>query len=87
MSDEDRIERVRAVLFEDWDPVGCAPFLPRDEYDSYIPSIVQLLENHCTADELEAHLIDLEKHWFGEEQEGEKARLAAKNLIACWNTK
>jgi hypothetical protein len=51
MSNEDRIAIVRAILFEDWDPVVCSPFRPADEYDSFIPGVIKLLESHCTADQ------------------------------------
>ena len=85
MSHEDQIQRLRAILFEDWDPVGCGPLLPADEYDSYIPGIIPLLENHCTVEQLEAHLVRIEKDWFGEAQASGKARLAATNLVASWS--
>jgi len=85
MSHEDQIQRVRAILFDDWDPVGFGPLLPADEYDAYIPGIIRLLENHCTCEQLEAHLVRIEKDWFGEAQASGKARLAATNLVTSWS--
>ncbi len=84
MSHEDRTRRVRAILFEDWDPIGFGPLLPADEYDSYIPDIIHLLENHCTADQLEAHLVKTEKERFGGPLANGRAFLAAENLLRSW---
>ncbi|HUZ90574.1 MAG TPA: hypothetical protein VMU78_01535 [Methylocella sp.] len=85
MSSEDKTRSVRAILFEDWDPVGFGPLLPADEYDAYILGIMQLLGNHCSAEELEAHLVKIEKERFGAAQESGKARVSAKNLVASWS--
>ena len=82
MSREDRTRRVRAILFDDWDPVGFGPLLPADEYDAYIPGIIHVLENHCTIDQLEAHLVKTEKERFG--GANGKAFLVATNLLTSW---
>ncbi len=84
MSHEDRIQIIRAILLEDWDPVGLGPVLPADEYDAYIPGIIHLLEDHCTAEQLEAHLVKIEKEWFGGAPSRGTARLAATKLLASW---
>ena len=84
MSNAGRTAIIRAILFENWDPIGFGPLLPADEYDAYIAGIVQLLENNCTAEQLEAHLVKIEKERFGAAQASEKARLAAKKLVASW---
>jgi hypothetical protein len=39
MSREDRTRRVRAILFDDWDPGGFGPLLPADEYAAYIRTL------------------------------------------------
>ena len=84
MNTEDKIRTVRTIVFEDWDPVGFGPVLPVDEYDTSIRGIIHLLENHCSAEQLEAHLLRVEKDWFGVVQDGGKAHLAAKDLVASW---
>jgi hypothetical protein len=81
---EDQMQIIRNILFEDWDPVGFGPLLPADEYDSYMPGIIHLLENHCTVEQLEAHLERIEKDRFGEAQASGKAHLAATNLLTSW---
>lgn len=82
MSHEDRTQIIRAILLEDWNPVGFGAVLSADEYDAYIPAIIHLLEDHCTAEQLEAHLVKIEAKWF----EGVSSRgtggLAAKTLLA-----
>jgi hypothetical protein len=85
VSNEDRTQIIRAILFEDWDPVGFGPLLPADEYDAYIPGIMQLLEKHCTTEQLETHLVKIEKERFGAAQASGKASVAAKNLVASWS--
>jgi hypothetical protein len=85
VNNTDRTEIIRAILFEDWDPVGFGPLLPVDEYDAYIPGIVQLLDNHCTAKQLEAHLVKIEKERFGAARPSGKARIAAKKLVKRWS--
>jgi hypothetical protein len=84
MSHDDRTMGVRSILFEDWDPIGFGPLLPADEYDSYIPGIIHLLENHCTVEQLEAHLVKTEKERFGGALANGGAFLAAKNLLTSW---
>lgn len=86
MSHKDQSEIVRAILLEEWDPVGFGPLLPADEYDAYIPGILRLLENHCTAEQLEAHLIKIEKEYFGAVRTDGKARNAAKKLLSSWSS-
>ncbi|MGI8570338.1 MAG: hypothetical protein ACR2KT_15445 [Methylocella sp.] len=53
----------------------------------YIPGIVHLLDDRCTAEKLKQHLarIEKEKMWVPEVSHG--ISQAAKNLIACWNAK
>ena len=87
MNNEDRIRRIRDILLNDWDPLVVNGYGPPDEYDAYIPGIVRLLDNRCTAEELEQHLtwIEKEKMWVPEVSHG--ISQAAKNLLAIWNAK
>lgn len=85
---EDVVRNIRTVLLTDWDPLiaGENPHLP-DEYDNYIPGNIQLLESHCTAEQLERHLAWIEREDMGLPQLSQGISQAAKNLLACWNTK
>lgn len=54
------IAKVEATLRE-WDPLSLAPgeMAPLDEYDSYAPRIVSMIERGCSTEELAAHLRGL----------------------------
>jgi hypothetical protein len=84
MSKEEQTQRLRAILFNDWNPIGFAPLLPDDEYDVYLPGIIQLLESHCTAEQLEAHLAKIEKDWIGISSEPGNTHRTAENLLRSW---
>jgi hypothetical protein len=51
------IRAVEAILRR-WDPINVEPgrVAPSDEYDSYAPHIVSMVESGCTVAELTAHL-------------------------------
>ena len=55
--------KIRAVqeILRRWDPINVAPgtVAPSDEYDSYAPHIVSMVEGGCTIDDLAAHLEHL----------------------------
>ncbi len=53
-------ERIRDVLFNEWDPIGVNDYAPRDEYDAYIGGIYRLLTNDVDAETLATHLRNLE---------------------------
>ncbi len=59
--------RVVQGILRRWDPVGVKPgqFAPEDEYNSYAPQIVKLVENGCSSDVLTAHLERLCVHTMG----------------------
>lgn len=37
-------EKVNAVLYDVWDPIGVNTCAPRDEYESYVPEILAALQ-------------------------------------------
>jgi hypothetical protein len=55
--------KIRAVeqILRRWDPIGVEPGVvaQADEYDSYAPHIVSMVEAGCTVDALAAHLEHL----------------------------
>ena len=61
--------RIRLVeeLLRRWDPIGVEPgtMAPADEYDSYAPHMVSMVEGGCTVEELAAHLDDLSTTTIG----------------------
>jgi hypothetical protein len=82
MSNKDRI---RDILLNDWDPLVINGYGPADEYDRYIPGIVQLLDDRCTAEQLEQHLARIEKEQMLVPKISLGISKAAKNLIASWS--
>jgi hypothetical protein len=53
-------DRIRAVLNEDWDPIGVAGDVDDDEYDSYIAPIYHLLREGATPAGLADYLLQIE---------------------------
>jgi hypothetical protein len=63
------IAKIRAVeeILRRWDPIGVQPGTsgPADEYDSYAPHMVSMVEGGCTVEELASHLGELSNATLG----------------------
>ena|SRR5687767_15315732 len=63
------IAKIRLVeeILRRWDPVGVQPGMlaPPDEYDSYAPHMVSMVEGGCTVEELASHLGDISSAAIG----------------------
>ena len=59
--------RLVEEILRRWYPIGVEPgtMAPADEYDSYAPHIVSMVESGCTVAELSAHLEDLSTTTIG----------------------
>ncbi len=79
------IARIRTVetLLRQWDPIGVPPGEagPKDEYDSYAPHIVSLVQSGCTVSELTAHLSHLRMEVIGLPKNEESDQHAAEGII------
>lgn len=53
---------VQAILWEDWDPIGG---VPRDEYDSYVWPVIDLLRKGAPRSDVEKYLV-----WAADENMG-----------------
>jgi hypothetical protein len=51
--------QIRAVLNEDWDPIGVADSVA-DEYDGYIAGLYSMLKQGASSDSIVRHLLTLE---------------------------
>jgi hypothetical protein len=53
--------RIVESILRRWDPIGVEPgeFGPADEYDSYAPHIVSMVNSGCKPEELASHLEQL----------------------------
>jgi hypothetical protein len=62
-----RIDVVARVLRDEWDPIGLGqmPDLPADEYESYAPVVVGMIEHGATDMEIAIHLMGLERDEIG----------------------
>lgn len=59
-------ERVGQILWQEWDPIGVNHFPEAvDEYESYVPVVVEALLNKSTADDIAAVLIAIETERMG----------------------
>ena len=57
-------ELIRSVLNTNWDPVGVADEVA-DEYDNYIGAIYSLLYHGASAEDVAAHLCEIETDSMG----------------------
>jgi hypothetical protein len=58
--------RVGEILHWDWDPIGVAGVpQARDEYDSYVPQVVQMLIDGKKKEEIARHLYQIETESMG----------------------
>ena len=66
-----------------WDPIGVEPgtMAPLDEYDSYAPHIVSLVEGGRTIAELAAHLEDVAVSTIGVRSNPERSAQFAAEIM------
>jgi hypothetical protein len=80
-------ERVSQILHYDWDPIGIAGIPEaRDEYDSYVTPIVQLLLKGQGRTAIAAHLDRLERELMGltvGSQPSHRTQHAAALICTC----
>jgi hypothetical protein len=78
---------IRFVLLRDWGPIISNDLLPDDEYDSYIPAIIDLLKSDSSAEQLAGYLTNIERDYMEVETNPERTALVAKNLVAAWKSR
>ena len=85
--DSELYERVCAVLFDMWDPIGVNAFAPRGEYDSYAAFIIRTIRNGAGEFKLAEHLGCLALDSMGLSNIDEaRDRIVAKRLIELVGT-
>jgi hypothetical protein len=79
---------VREILMQEWDPIGVAgiPDWPTDEYDSYLPSVLGLLQKGASVDDVAAHLDAIATGPIGMKPDKQRSRAAATALLAMWES-
>jgi hypothetical protein len=91
MSEPDYLKRADAkghlkvmAMLRKWDPIGVISSGNQDEYDSYSPQIVRLLDHGCTAEELAAHLDQLVTDQMRLIVDHKRDLEIAKELVLWW---
>jgi len=75
-------DAVDRVLWEHWDPIGVNDNpAARNEYSSYVPSVVRLLQDGADAFKLAQHLHSLERVSMGVETYPDHRARVAQRLL------
>ncbi|MEZ8827041.1 hypothetical protein AB6E04_22085 [Vibrio amylolyticus] len=81
-SEKGLYRRVDEILFYLWDPIGvCDIPMARDEYQSYLPQVFNLLLNDSKDHEVSDYLIKIESGSMGMSANSKKALEVARLLI------
>lgn len=73
---------VRAILLKQWDPIGVRDYpAAHDEYDQYLPAILNLLENGATIMEIARHLGSIVSSEMGLVELPERDLAVARSLL------
>ena len=75
--------RVLEVLRE-WDPIGVIGYGPQDEYDSYAPTIIRMLDAGNGVDDLTKHMVRIVAEHMGISVDKKKTRQCAQKLVDFW---
>jgi len=77
----EKFKAVRGILIDHWDPIGVKDVQQaQDEYDSYVPGILRLLEQGASVDVLTEHLSDIVSLQMGLTPVESKNKMAADKL-------
>ena len=73
------LKRINAVLWREWDPIGCG--VPEDEYESYAPQVLRLLLSGAARDDLIVYLQETAAEAMSSPISEAKAAHAADKLL------
>lgn len=77
---------VKNILLKEWDPIGVADVdEAQDEYDSYVPSFVDMLMHGATENEILDHLTWIEVARIGLESDFFHRKNIARKLLLLRN--
>jgi len=75
---------VRDALFYSWDPIGVSHNENlHDEYDSYVPEILRMLNSGASSESIAERLADFERKLFCETSQEHRRRAAAVLIGLC----
>ena len=82
-----QLNNVRQILRQDWDPIGVGDDIDaKDEYDSYVFDIYQMLKDGKPADDLLNYLFWAEQERMGLTPNKEQAKKVVAKLITLNET-
>jgi hypothetical protein len=81
------VNHIHDILIKLWDPIGVKdePHA-QDEYDSYIPAILQFLQAQASVETIASHLHEIETRWMGLIGDRDHAHVIAQFLSATYST-
>ena len=75
-------DSIRQILYHDWNPIGFAGLLPKDEYDRYIAPVYRILAGRRSEQELIEFLFRTERDIIGLPRDSpEQLRPVARRLL------
>ena len=81
--EQDLLTRISEVLHYFWDPIGvCGEPNARDEYDSYVTGIYEMLEGGANTEQIAIHLNKIAVGGMGLRSNMEHNRVTADRLLA-----
>jgi hypothetical protein len=75
-------EAVDLLLWNEWDPIGINDIAPRDEYQSYTPTIYRLKTSGADKETIAKTLHQIETETIGVEGSIENCRRVADKIIS-----
>ncbi|WP_155209164.1 hypothetical protein [Fulvivirga aurantia] len=73
--------QIDKILWEDWDPIGINDVAPRDEYQSYVPQILNIALIHKSAGKIAERLYLLESKTIGVGGNLSRCRKVAEKIM------
>jgi len=81
MMTDDLVEKVRTMLWEQWDPIGINQYSQaKDEYDNYATMLSEAVASYATEDELFQLLWSIETIDMGLNGDEHATRVFARSL-------
>ena len=81
--EQDLLTRISEVLHYFWDPIGvCGEPNARDEYDSYVTGIYEMLEGGANTEQIAIHLDKIAVGGMGLRSNMQHNRVTADRLLA-----
>ncbi len=74
-----RVE-IDRILWEDWDPIGVNGIAPRDEYQRYVPQILNMVLQDKPLDEIADSLYNIETETIGVFGDRAKCKVIAEKI-------